>query len=168
MSHTLTNLEHHHFKYAAFRQPGDVHVLFLGTATLSVADALPASTLNVALRGRGSEAKLVVEPTVGRPGTVVIVEGSGFPKGAKVKLRWSRGITPRIDPVEAKGGSFRVPVLIFHNDRTGRRELIAEPLRPGEFPPVSVPVLVTAPSVIPPQFPLTRFIDLPLVLVIRG
>jgi hypothetical protein len=37
MSHTLANLEHHHFKYALFRQPGDVHVHMFGTATLSVA-----------------------------------------------------------------------------------------------------------------------------------
>ncbi len=35
MSHSLANLEHHHFKYALFRRPGDVHVHFLGTATLS-------------------------------------------------------------------------------------------------------------------------------------
>lgn len=40
MSHTLHNLEHHHFKYALFRQPGDVHVHFFGTATLSFADGI--------------------------------------------------------------------------------------------------------------------------------
>ncbi len=40
MSHTLANLEHHHFKYDIFRQPGDVHVHFFGTATLSVADGI--------------------------------------------------------------------------------------------------------------------------------
>lgn len=38
MSHTMANLEHHHFKYALFRQPGDVHVHMFGTATLSFAD----------------------------------------------------------------------------------------------------------------------------------
>ena len=38
MSHHLRNLEHHHFKYASFRRPGDVHVHFFGTATLSFAD----------------------------------------------------------------------------------------------------------------------------------
>jgi hypothetical protein len=38
MSHSLANLEHHHFKYAPFRRPGDVHVHFFGTATLSCAD----------------------------------------------------------------------------------------------------------------------------------
>jgi len=37
MSHSLRNLEHHHFKYALFRRPGDVHVHFFGTATLSFA-----------------------------------------------------------------------------------------------------------------------------------
>ena len=37
MSHSLSNLEHHHFKYALFRRPGDVHVHFFGTATLSFA-----------------------------------------------------------------------------------------------------------------------------------
>ncbi len=38
MSHSIANLEHHHFKYAGFRRPGDVHVHFFGTATLSFAD----------------------------------------------------------------------------------------------------------------------------------
>lgn len=40
MSHFLTNLEHHHFKYGLFRRPGDVHVHFFGTATLSFADSI--------------------------------------------------------------------------------------------------------------------------------
>ncbi|HWX89037.1 MAG TPA: AraD1 family protein [Rhizomicrobium sp.] len=35
MSHTIANLEAHHFKYSGFRRPGDVHVHFFGTATLS-------------------------------------------------------------------------------------------------------------------------------------
>ena len=40
MSHSLANLEHHHFKYDIFRQPGDLHVHFFGTATLSFADGI--------------------------------------------------------------------------------------------------------------------------------
>ena len=35
MTHSLENLEHHHFKYDLFRQPGDVHSHFLGTTTMS-------------------------------------------------------------------------------------------------------------------------------------
>ena len=38
MSHNLANLEHHHFKYKMFRQPGDVHIHFFGTSVLSFAD----------------------------------------------------------------------------------------------------------------------------------
>lgn len=40
MAHSLANLEYHHFKYAGFRRPGDVHVHFFGTATLSFADSI--------------------------------------------------------------------------------------------------------------------------------
>ena len=42
MSHWIGNLEHHHFKYPLFRRPGDVHVHFFGTATLSFADGVRA------------------------------------------------------------------------------------------------------------------------------
>lgn len=38
MSHNIRNLEYHHFKYEMFRQPGDVHVHFLGTSVLSFSD----------------------------------------------------------------------------------------------------------------------------------
>jgi len=38
MSHSIANLEHHHFKYDIFRRAGDVHVHFYGTATLSFSD----------------------------------------------------------------------------------------------------------------------------------
>jgi len=40
MSHYVRNLEHHHFKYSLFRRPGDVHVHFFGTATLSFSDGI--------------------------------------------------------------------------------------------------------------------------------
>jgi len=38
MCHSLANLEWHQFKYVQFRRPGDVHVHFFGTATLSFSD----------------------------------------------------------------------------------------------------------------------------------
>jgi hypothetical protein len=40
MSHSIANLEHHHFKYGLFRRPGDIHVHFYGTATASFADGV--------------------------------------------------------------------------------------------------------------------------------
>jgi hypothetical protein len=36
MTNSIANMEHHHFKYAQFRQPGDVHVHFFGASALSV------------------------------------------------------------------------------------------------------------------------------------
>jgi hypothetical protein len=40
MSHSIANLEQHHFKYDLFRRPGDIHVHFFGTATLSFSDGV--------------------------------------------------------------------------------------------------------------------------------
>ena len=40
MSHSIDNLEQHHFKYPLFRRPGDVHVHFFGTATLSFSEGV--------------------------------------------------------------------------------------------------------------------------------
>ncbi|KFC61437.1 AraD1 family protein [Massilia sp. LC238] len=50
MSHTIENLEYHHFKYGLFKRPGDVHIHFFGTATLSFADSIqvtPGETFEV-------------------------------------------------------------------------------------------------------------------------
>lgn len=44
MCHSIANLEYHHFKYDQFLRPGDVHVHFFGTATLSFADGVKTET----------------------------------------------------------------------------------------------------------------------------
>ncbi|HEX8956867.1 MAG TPA: AraD1 family protein [Burkholderiaceae bacterium] len=71
MSHTIANLEYHHFKYGLFRRPGDVHIHFFGTATLSFADAISvqpgeifeieAPAFGPALRNRLAVASTVFE-----------------------------------------------------------------------------------------------------------
>jgi hypothetical protein len=40
MSHRVSGLEHHHFKYPLFRVPGDVHVHFFGADVLSFSDGV--------------------------------------------------------------------------------------------------------------------------------
>ena len=47
MCHAIANLEHHHFKYAGFRRPGDVHVYFFGASVLSFADGVRAAAGDV-------------------------------------------------------------------------------------------------------------------------
>ncbi|MBZ5488657.1 FAH family protein [Halomonas aquamarina] len=56
MAHSLANLEYHHFKYPGFRRPGDVHVHFFGTATLSFADQIQirdGDRFEISLKGFG-------------------------------------------------------------------------------------------------------------------
>jgi hypothetical protein len=62
MCHSLANLEWHQFKYSQFRRPGDIHVHFFGTATLSFSDGfrteaddefeIEASPFSLPLRNR--------------------------------------------------------------------------------------------------------------------
>lgn len=40
MCHSLANLEHHHFKFAGHRQPGMLHIHFLGADALSFGDGI--------------------------------------------------------------------------------------------------------------------------------
>ncbi|WP_151717306.1 AraD1 family protein [Gemmobacter serpentinus] len=70
MSHSLANLEHHHFKYAIFRQPGDLHVHFFGTATLSFADGVTA---------RPGDVFEVETPEFGLPLRNPLVQEAGSP-----------------------------------------------------------------------------------------
>lgn len=58
MTHTIANLEYHHFKYDAFLRPGDVHIHFFGTSTLSFSDAVEA---------REGDTFVIESPWFGRP-----------------------------------------------------------------------------------------------------
>ncbi len=54
MSHSIANLERHHFKYRLFRRPGDAHIHFFGTATLSFSDGIktgPGDVFEISANG---------------------------------------------------------------------------------------------------------------------
>jgi len=75
MCHSLANLEFHHFKYAAHCRPGDVHLHFFGTATLSFADgvqAQPGDRFEIELPGFGEPLvnPLALQPAGFAPGGV--------------------------------------------------------------------------------------------------
>jgi hypothetical protein len=75
MCHSFENLEFHHFKYPAHRVPGDVHVHFFGTATLSFADGIraqPGDQYEIELPEFGAALvnTLAVEPGSIAPGCV--------------------------------------------------------------------------------------------------
>jgi hypothetical protein len=80
---------------------------------------------------------LRIEPASGAPGFVTFAIGSDFPPGTQVTLHWSRGIdaargiTVSVDA----SGAFRRPVLIFHHDFSGSREMTAGTAAdPAAFP----------------------------------
>ena len=67
MSHSIANLEYHHFKYRQHRAPGDVHLHFFGTATLSFVDNIkvqPGDEFEVDLPALGAPLRnrLEVQP----------------------------------------------------------------------------------------------------------
>lgn len=76
MSHSIANLEHHHFKYARFRRPGDVHVHFFGTATLSFADQIKTE-----------------------PGDIFEITAEGFGRPLKNSLARTTAPTAKIQPL---------------------------------------------------------------------
>jgi hypothetical protein len=56
MCHSLANLEHHHFKFEDHRQPGQVHVHFMGADTLSFGEQVhldPGDVTEVQFEGFG-------------------------------------------------------------------------------------------------------------------
>ncbi len=72
MSHTIANLEHHHFKYAMFRRPGDVHCHFFGAAIFSFAEGITTKPgdvfeIDVPAFGRPLRNALAVEATRAHP-----------------------------------------------------------------------------------------------------
>ncbi len=58
MSHSIANLEHHHFKYPAFCRPGDLHVHLFGCPVLSFAEGV---------RTRPGDVFEIEVPAFGRP-----------------------------------------------------------------------------------------------------
>lgn len=72
MSHSIANIEHHHFKYAQFRRPGDLHCHYFGTATLSSAAGITT---------RSGDLFEISSPLFGRPLTnpLTVAEGPETP-----------------------------------------------------------------------------------------
>lgn len=70
MSHSIANLEHHQFKYDAFRRPGDVHVHFFGANGVSFGAGIRCREgdifeISVPLFGRPLRNPLRIEPPSG-------------------------------------------------------------------------------------------------------
>jgi uncharacterized repeat protein (TIGR01451 family) len=114
-----------------------------------------STPVTVTAKGHGGPAivpTLVVRPPLGPPGFVTRAFGRDFPANASVVLTWHSGLG-RLRVVADRKGRFEVPVLIFHHDLLGPRELVADPApgAPG-FRPPRARFLVVQGTLQPPRF----------------
>lgn len=76
MCHSLQNIEHHHFKYEAHRQPGDVHVHFFGADCLSFGEGIrlaDGDVMQIAFNGFGRPLRNAVGVINEKPELISVV-----------------------------------------------------------------------------------------------
>jgi hypothetical protein len=76
MCHSLANIEHHHFKYAAHRRKGDVHVHFFGTDYLSFSDNIrlrDGDIMQVSAEGYGRPLRNPVRVDSSTPAPISVI-----------------------------------------------------------------------------------------------
>ena len=79
MCHSLAKLEHHHFKFEDHRQPGQVHVHFMGADTLSFGEGLrlkPGDSVEVQFSGFGRPLRnrITAQPSLQKPVSVSVLK----------------------------------------------------------------------------------------------
>ena len=75
MSHSVANLEHHHFKYPAHRRPGDVHIHFFGADAFSFGEGVklePGDVMEISFPQLGRPLRNALELDGARGGLVSV------------------------------------------------------------------------------------------------
>lgn len=75
MSHSLANIEHHHFKFAEHRRPGDVHIHFYGADAFSFGEGVALAegdTVEIAFSDFGRPLRNSVQFEPGSRGLTVV------------------------------------------------------------------------------------------------
>lgn len=75
----------------------------------------------------GFTPKITLLPKVGPPGTVVAVNGTGFPPNTPLTLAWQPGIGTAGVTTSGAGTFTNRFVLVFPKDRLGDRQMVAQP-----------------------------------------
>lgn len=76
MCHSLQNIEHHHFKFAPHRRPGDLHIHFFGTDCLSFSDNIRlqhGDVMQVAIEGYGRPLRNAVHIDKSKPAPINVI-----------------------------------------------------------------------------------------------
>ncbi|MGH9022442.1 MAG: hypothetical protein ACRDV9_04970, partial [Acidimicrobiia bacterium] len=119
----------------------------------------------VALAGVGLLPTLSVSPAVGPPGSVALVEGTGFPRDIDLELRWAppvsadgetsaSGFIPPGPTLKARtdsNGNFRgVPLLIMRKDARGPRVIQARQVGVESADPLAITQFLVVPGTLQP------------------
>jgi hypothetical protein len=75
MCHSLSNIEHHHFKYESHRRPGDAHVHFLGAGAFSFGEGITledGDDMIISWTGYGRPLRNPIEKEKSEPQTVQV------------------------------------------------------------------------------------------------
>jgi len=75
ITHSLDNLEYHHFKYPQHRVPGQVHIHFFGACGLSFSDGIrlqDGDEISISMKGYGRPLKNTVMQIDGQPPAPII------------------------------------------------------------------------------------------------
>ena len=75
MCHSLSNIEHHHFKFAFHRRPGDLHIHFFGADAFSFGDGVrleDGDTMQVRFEGFGRALRNPLSRSTAPAGVVVV------------------------------------------------------------------------------------------------
>ncbi len=76
MSHSLRNLEHHHFKFELHRRPGDVHIHFLGAHSLSFGQGIElkdGDVMEIQFNGFGRPLRNPVEVSRKKDSPLIVI-----------------------------------------------------------------------------------------------
>jgi len=140
----------------------------LRAGDVGVVDNALGTPHRVPLRGEGPGTEppvgpsyaptVTVSPTLGRPGSVVMVEGHGFPSGGAIRLHWAAAVgasgaaapfSPLVTtlPTGTDGGFGPTPLLVLPGDVLGPRLVQAEGSEPGAV--ATAPFLVVPGTVQP-------------------
>ncbi len=79
MCHSLANIEHHHFKFATHRRPGDAHVHYFGACALSFGDGVKlrdGDVMRIAYAGFGRALRNPLR-VVAPPANLITVQSLG-------------------------------------------------------------------------------------------
>jgi hypothetical protein len=111
-----------------------------GTTTTTTTATTTTTTLGTTTTTTATTPRISLNPTIGPPGQVVQVTGSGFASNTLLTLSWKQGIGTFLAESDGSGG-LDTQVLVYPHDQLGPTTLVAQntAAKPAAFLVVQAP-----------------------------